>query len=90
MSISNEQLHQALGRTQQQLVDMQNRLIKAESDLDIAEENYKTLEALALGFSDRIKYNHNDVLDLMERIEKLDKKVNKLQPKKSWKFWKRK
>ena len=67
------------------------RQIKTESDLDIVDENYKSLSQIVIGFEDRIKYNHNDLLDLMQHMQELEKKVEKLQPKKSlWTIFKRK
>ena len=60
----------------------QRRLIKCESDLDIADENYKTLSQIVAGFEDRIKYNHNDLLDLIQHIQKLEKDVEILKTKK--------
>jgi len=62
---------------------LSDRVLKAESDLDIVDENYRTLSDEIEGLKDRAKYNHNDILDLMQRLQSFEKKLDKVQPKRS-------
>lgn len=64
----------------------QRRIIKLESDLDIAEENHKTLlkdnEILRTeleALKDRVKYNHNDMTGLTENMIELEKDIEYLK-----------
>ena len=73
------------------------RVIKLESDLDIAEENYKTLEKeikdikdTIENLNDRVKYNHNDMAGLTIDMNRLEKDIEYLKNMKLVKdksFW---